>query len=68
MMQATINGRIAKVLKIVPQRHGLAEVFVCPPDDNKPHARHMLPETWINDPNDRRVCITRGNTYGKVEQ
>lgn len=67
MMHITINGRLAKVLSAIPQGMGLTEVFVCPPDDNKPHARHMLPAAWINNPNDRRVCVTSGNTYGKAE-
>ena len=66
-MLITINGRLARVLNIIPQRRRLAEVFVCPPDDNKPHSRHTLPAAWINNPSDGRACITGGNTYGKVE-
>jgi len=62
----TINGRLAKILYTVESRYGLSEVFVCPPDDNKPHARHMLPTAWLNDKSDRRACITSGNTYGKA--
>ena len=68
MEKITINGRLAKVLRTVEQRCGQSEVFVCPMDDNKPHARHMLPTAWVNDPKDGRVCATGGNTYGKVEE
>ena len=68
MEKITINGRLAKVLRAVEQRRGWSEVFVCPVGDNKPHARHMLPTAWVNNPKDGRVCITGGNSYGKVAE
>jgi hypothetical protein len=65
MPTLTINGRPAKVLRTQTQHRGLSEVFVCPPGEARPHARHMLPTAWLEDTADRRTLVTGGNSYSK---